>query len=176
MEIWKDINGFEGIYQVSTHGNVRSLDRFVKIGHKLRFNKGGMMAFTCDTDGYFQLSICKDAKVYSVKVHRLVAETFIPNTDNKPIPNHINGLKQINHYKNLEWSTHSENTQHSYDTGLHVPLMGEKHQNSKLKDGDILEIRRLHSTGMSQCSIGRLYKVRQSMIGKIVNKLSWKHI
>ncbi len=177
MEIWKDIQGYEGFYKVSTHGNVRSVERLVKVGCSERINKGRLMALTCDTDGYFQLHLSKNSIVKVYKVHRLVAETFIPNPENKPLPNHKNGLKQINHYKNLEWVTHAENSQHAYDTGLHVALTGEAHQNSKRKDTDILEIRRLHSEyGYTYHKISKMVGIHQSIIGKIIKRQIWKHI
>jgi hypothetical protein len=73
-----------------------------------------------DTKGYKQVNLSKNGKVYTCRVHRLVAKTFIPNTDNKPCINHINGIRTDNRIDNLEWCTKSENAIHAYNTGLFV--------------------------------------------------------
>ena len=118
-EIWKPINGYEGIYEVSNLGNVRSVDRVVKqmhnggvvCNHKYRGKvlKGGK-----DQNGYRHLILCnKDRKRKTALVHRLVAEAFIPNPDSLPQVNHLDENKLNNRVDNLEWTTHKENTQYS---------------------------------------------------------------
>lgn len=102
-EIYKDIKGYEGIYQVSNMGNIKSLN-YRKTGKEsiLKLKK------TKKDYNFIYLN-----KYYSI--HRLVAESFIPNPDNKPQVNHINGIKTDNRVKNLEWVTQSENIKHSYN-------------------------------------------------------------
>lgn len=115
MEIWKDITGYEGLYQVSSLGRVRALPRqgFTKYGkrnhiHYLKpdvnyHNKGEYRV------GYHRVTLCKDGIYKRYMVHRLVAQAFIPNPDNKPYINHIDCDGTHNWVENLEWVTHSEN-------------------------------------------------------------------
>lgn len=111
--IWADIKGFEGYYQVSNYGCVRSLDRtVVNSGSKLQILKGGLVKMAYDKDGYLKFTLHKDAKRYYKRAHRVVSETFIPNPENKPIPNHLNGIRDDNRVENLEWATSSENISH----------------------------------------------------------------
>ena len=129
LEEWRDIPGFEGYYQVSNLGNVRSLDRYVvanKSGGK-KLLKGKMMKLTKDRGRiesktkYLVVNLRKEGKNKVCQVHRLVAEVFIPNPMNYPVPNHIDGNKENNMVDNLEWVTYSENNQHALNTGLRKP-------------------------------------------------------
>lgn len=104
MEIWVDIRGFEGIYQVSSLGNIKS---FKKVnGGKILSNKNSK-------GGYLSIILCKGDKRRCTRVHRLVAESFIPNPYKKPQINHIDGNKQNNNVNNLEWATRRENMAHA---------------------------------------------------------------
>lgn len=101
-EEWKDIPGYENTYQVSNLGRVRSL-KYRKT------NKTKILKISFFRTGYARVNLQKDKQSVSKLVHRLVAEAFIPNPDNKPEVNHINGDKSDNNIKNLEWMTSSEN-------------------------------------------------------------------
>lgn len=105
-EIWKDIEGYEGLYQVSNLGRVKS---------KLR--KGRILK-PINTKKYYSVILCKNSTTKEIYVHRLVAYAFIPNPQNKPFINHIDGNKQNNYVENLEWCTQSENCRHAYKIGL----------------------------------------------------------
>lgn len=107
QEIWKDIQGYEGLYQVSNFGNVRSL----KYNHTKEIK---LLKPQTTPKGY--LWVCLKGK--KVMVHRIVANTFISNLDNKTQVNHINGDKTDNRKENLEWCTNSENQLHAYKLGL----------------------------------------------------------
>lgn len=114
MEIWKDIKGFEGCYQVSNTGHIRALDRY--IGYRkgrTRVWKGKEKIPTERNTGYLKVSLFKDGKSVTREVQRIVAETFIPNPENKGQVNHIDGNKHNNNVSNLEWVTPQENTIHS---------------------------------------------------------------
>ena len=110
-EIWKPIEEFDGEYMVSNHGRVKSLKR-----HKER-----IMPMTIQESGYYAAMFHMNKKSYCRKVHRLVCEAFIPNPDNLPEINHIDGNKLNNHVSNLEWCTHQQNVTHSWDHGLAHP-------------------------------------------------------
>lgn len=113
MEEWRDIEGYEGMYQVSTLGRVRSLDRVLGNNH---FQQGRMCKLRLKKGGYISVQLCKNSKHHEKNVHRLVAQAFIPNPDNKPTVNHIDEDKTNNAVSNLEWATHKENT--NYGTGI----------------------------------------------------------
>lgn len=104
METWKDIKGFEGIYQISNMGRVKSF--------KADPN-GRILSIKNSKGDYLNIVLCHGNKRRSVKVHRLVAEAFIPNPDNKPEVNHKDGNKQNNRVGNLEWATRIENQRHA---------------------------------------------------------------
>lgn len=101
-EVWKDIEGYEGKYQVSNLGRVKSLN-YNKTG------KEGMLRAGVTTDGYLQVVLYKDRKKKHHATHRLVAQTFIPNPDNKPCVDHINTIRTDNRVDNLCWVTCKEN-------------------------------------------------------------------
>ena len=123
-EIWKDIEGYEGLYQISNLGNVRSLDRvrkqfnhngIAKIKYKGRTLKKQLQKQT----GYNTVTLYDNSRKGKIKsVHRLVAETFLENKNNYPVINHKDGNKQNNNVNNLEWCTISHNVKHAYKTGL----------------------------------------------------------
>ena len=112
-EVWKDISGYEGLYQVSNKGRVKSLGRMVSKGQKgERFEKEIILKQVDNTHGYLVVSLSKDGKAKNYRVHRLVASAFIPNSENKPFINHIDENKYNNEVGNLEWVTAKENSNH----------------------------------------------------------------
>ena len=114
-EIWKDIRGYEGLYQISNLGRIKSLPKWrVKYGYGEIILKQSI-----GKKGYKVISLNKNKKRKQYKVHRLIAEAFIPNPENKPQINHIDGNKLNNDINNLEWCTQNENIQHAYNTGLY---------------------------------------------------------
>ena len=110
-EIWKPIKGYEGLYEVSNLGRVKSLKRWHHPRENILKNK-----FT--TDGYYETALLKNGKYKYIRTHRIVAQTFIPNEMNKKEVNHKDGNKLNNCVDNLEWVTSSENQKHAYNLGL----------------------------------------------------------
>lgn len=116
---WKDIPGFEGDYQVSRYGQVRSVDRFRNTHNGIKYCVGVIKALDSNNDGYLQVGLYRDGKsVKTCGVHQYVAQAFIPNPENKPTVNHIDGDKHNNCVENLEWATYSEQQEHATRTGL----------------------------------------------------------
>lgn len=121
MEQWKPIKGYEGCYEVSDLGNVRSVDRTVHTN--IRFNKarivrGRLLKLNLKNNGYYTVDLCKDGKISSQTVHRLVAKAFLPNPDSLKVVNHINGIKTDNNVSNLEWVSYKTNHWHAREHGL----------------------------------------------------------
>lgn len=107
-EVWKDIKGYEGLYQVSNLGNVKSLDRIIPFRNSEMSIKGKMLTKK-NVKGYHMAQLCSDGIKVRKSVHRLVAQAFIPNKHNKPEVNHLDENKQNNKVDNLEWATSKEN-------------------------------------------------------------------
>ena len=137
-EEWRDVSGYERLYQVSNLGRVRSLDRWRKNGSGEYKQKGRILNQGDTTTGYKQIVLNKDKKRKTLKVHRLVAIAFIPNPENKPNVNHIDGNPHNNNVENLEWCTQAENVQHAINTGLKrcniidKEILEDMHYNKKM--------------------------------------------
>lgn len=117
MEVWKDVVGYEGLYQVSNLGRIKSLPK--RKGKGNGYIKGEeVLTARVENYGYARVVLSKDGTKKKYQVHRLVAEAFVPNPDNKNQVNHINCNKADNRAVNLEWCSGSENTIHAYRNGL----------------------------------------------------------
>jgi DNA-binding transcriptional regulator YiaG len=157
--MWKVIPAFGGRYEASERGEIRhSLNKNVR---KARINKYG----------YLQLNFSKNdgtGKSDTILIHRLIAMTFIPNPNNLPEVNHIDGNKQNNHVSNLEWCSYSENGKHSHKIGLQQAQKGETHVGAKLTNDQAKRIRQLYKEGISQQKLADFFNVSQITISRIV--------
>ena len=134
--MWKDVIGYEGIYQVSSEGKVRSVDRWVTYkDDKKVFYYGKELVFSDNNSGYKKVILSRNQKHDRRYVHRLVAEHFLENKENKPQVNHKDGNPSNNNISNLEWVTSAENIKHSFDIlnrkGTMKGEFGKEHNRSK---------------------------------------------
>ena len=136
IEEWRDIEGYEGYYQVSNYGQVRSLDRWRRAGTGGYIQKGQIIKQEINIYGYHKVTLHKEGKQKRCQVHRLVAQAFVSNPEYKEQVNHIDGDKSNNTVENLEWCTPQENTVHAWDNGLCSKESQERkilcHQNNKI--------------------------------------------
>lgn len=179
--IWKDVVGFEGLYQISDCGQLKTFN-WKNTGQTR------IMKPATNKKGYLMTVLVKNKKNKSVILHRLVAQAFIPNPENKPTINHKNCIKTDNRVENLEWNTHKENTAHAIQNGLFVfmtpealanipPRRGELNGNSLLTVDDVLEIRRSFKKRIVTREIlAAKYGVSACTIKDVVTRKSWKHI
>ena len=160
----KNICNYEGLYKIDENGNVFSVrnNKFLK---RMTFPSGYEYVHLCNGKGKTKL----------FRVHRLVAEAFIPNPDNSPEVNHKDGNKQNNSVDNLEWCTNLENIQHSVKTGLRN-AKGENNPSAKLTAKDVENIRKEYvpnSKEFGTVALARKYGVSNVMIGKIIRYECW---
>lgn len=160
MERWEPIRGYEQ-YAVSDHGRVRNsaTDKVLKLRY---------------VSGYCRVVVYRDRKPKDKRVHRLVAEAFIPNPENKPHVNHIDGDKTNNHVNNLEWVTCSENAAHAASAGLRPN--GDDFPQAKLTDDIVREMRRRAVEGESYRALAREFGVSFTGARKAINGESWRHV
>lgn len=162
QEIWKDIIGFEGLYQISNHGRIKSLERTVmrKDGFATTVKESIKFPSIMNT-GYYMITLYKNNIAKYCTMHRLLAIHFIPNPENKPYINHIDGSRDNNSLKNLEWCTQSENMQHAMRSGVMKEQFksGFAHQLCKLTPEDVRGIKKLRAEGKTLKIIGELYNI-----------------
>ena len=141
------------------------------------FNKNGnKLKQQTSKDGYKVVSITRNNKNKKFTVHRLVAIAYIPNPENKPCVNHIDGDKTNNHVSNLEWCTYSENSKHSFENGLQVSLKGEEVHSAILTEGQVHEICKLMESGYRNGDVAKMFNIANYFIANIRTKNTWRHI
>lgn len=186
-EIWKPVKGYEGLYEVSNCGNVRSIDRIVERAKGERISKVRYKGKNLSLIPYgkkrnylavnlFDNTKRPEKRQKTYYVHRLVAEAFIPNPENKQDVNHIDGNPHNNSVENLEWNTRKENIAHAFRTGL-TTLYGSNHPLSKLTEEQVKEIRTHYKKGEKgngYIAIAKKYGVSPELIRGIVRGEKWK--
>lgn len=165
QEIWKEIE-IKGYY-VSNFGNIKG-------------RSGKILKLHTNKNGYFNVTVYPNGKhngCKCLKIHRLVAKAFIPNPNNLPIINHIDGNKLNNNVSNLEWCTYSYNTKHAYDNKLRLSSKGCNNVNSKLSKSDVEWIRQHYipnSKKYGTRALAKRFKIHHSNISRLINKLKYK--
>lgn len=169
IEKWKDVKGFEGKYQVSNLGRVRSFQR-------CKPNENKILKHEIMWNGYSRVGLCVKEKKKRCKIHRLVAEAFIPNPDNLPEVNHKDGNKLNNHADNLEWVSRADNMKHAYANKL-LRRNGENNGRSKLSKSDVDYIRGVYRKRDKEYGarpLAEKYGVRRQHIYEIISNRAWR--
>jgi predicted DNA-binding protein YlxM (UPF0122 family) len=164
MERWKNVDGYEGKYEISDHGKVRSN----------WFGKSKILKTHKMSSGYDQLNLYKNKKHKKWSIHRLVAKHFIDNPDNKLEVNHKDGNKDNNHYLNLEWMTHSENFAHAY--GNIFDNKGENHGMSKFTNKEVSIIKKRLNNGASYKELAEEHDCSRATINYMAIGTTWRHV
>jgi hypothetical protein len=176
-EQWKPVRDFEGLYEVSNLGRLRSLPR-EKRGRSdaVYFTKARILE-PCLHSGYKATLLFRPggARRHAL-VHRLVAEAFVPNPEALPQVNHINSRRTDNQASNLEWTDNKGNSDHARAAGRLVVTRGEAYAHAKLTGENVLNIRLLSGRGATNKEIAAMYRVTASLISLIVNRKRWAHV
>ncbi len=165
-EVWKQIPNYEGHYEVSSNGKVKSL----------KYNKIRILK-PIKRQGYYDITLSKNGKCKTMRLHRIVLLTFKGTVKDKPEGNHLNGNKLDNNINNLEWCTRSENTFHAIKNGLQKIRKGINVPQSKLNEKEVIKIRTLYKLGkLKQHHLADMFNVTLWTINQIINYHAWKHI
>ena len=176
-EVWKDVVGYEGYYQVSDYGRVRSLDREVPLGKSTKKIKGKIRKQVLHNLGYPMLNLYKNKEAKGCLVHRLVALHFVDNVNGYQEINHINGIKDDNRATNLEWCTRSQNLKHARDTGL-TKQTGTDSSLAKLTKDEVLKIRKTYEkdSSITYEVLASAFNVGASTIGRVVRREVYQNV
>lgn len=156
MEIWKPVIGYEGIYEVSSLGQIKSLNyKRTGLEQILKPSK--------DKKGYLRTALTNNGKSKTIKVHRVVCEAFFKLDSDKFQVNHINGIKTDNRTSNLEWCTNSENQLHAIKIGLVIPKCGDEHPRMKYTNEFVLNLHKEYLSGLSKRELAKKYKLDRSI-------------
>ena len=171
--MWKDIPGYEGLYQASDMGEIKSIRRWVNNGQPSgRYVEEKILKPVLSGRGYEQVMLRKNGKSVHQYVHRLVALTFLANPSNKKAINHKDGNKRNNSVNNLEFVSYSENNYHAYANGLKGK--GELFYNSKLSSENVMFIRNTYPK-LNYNQLAKLFNVSRATIRDVVLNKTWKN-
>jgi len=172
-EVWKSVVGYEGFYEVSNMGRVKSLARLLRPNGRSHMKPENFLTPRLLRSGYSVVGLSVDGVLQFHRVHRLVAKAFLDNPEGKAQVNHIDGDKLNNIVENLEWATAFENQQHAVNVlGKH----GERCGNATIKNADIVDIRFLLGHGVRQVDVAKLYGVTPHVISRINCERSWSRV
>ncbi len=175
-EEWRDVKNYEGLYQVSNKGRVKSFPRIViDKKHGREYYKEGRMLSLCLSTGYVVVGLHKDGVSKMSSVHKLVLEAFVGPRPEGMEGCHNDGNWKNNNLENLRWDTHKGNHQDRIRHG--TSNRGEKHGNALCNEEMVIEIRRLYATGNHLMKeLGEIFGLTENCIRQIVKGLTWKHV
>jgi len=175
-EIWKEVAGYEGLYEASNLGRIRSVPRTLidGLGRARRYRSKILTGGVSDK-GYWAVMMCRGSVQRMTLISRLVAETFIPNPDGKAEVNHKDGNKNDNSVNNLEWMTHQENSLHR--NAVLRKNIGDKNYGAKMTNETVMEMRKMREeTGYAYRIIAEKFGLNENTIYRAITKRHWKHI
>ena len=172
MEIWKSVPDFEGTYQVSSEGRIRSCERITRHGHR---RKARPMRIKTLKSGYREIGLHKDGCVKQFLVHRLVLSAFVGPCPFGMQSCHGNADRSDNRLENLRWGTPAENTMDKVRHGTCIGPRGELSGTAKLKDGDVRRIFDLRASGCLQREIAGWFGVSRANVSVILSGKRWAH-
>lgn len=177
MELWKSIEGYEGFYEVSSYGRVKSLKRSM-IGKKLnkRFNDKIISQALSKKNSYYHVLLHKLGTRKNMLVHRLVALAFIEKPFKDVEVNHKDGNKLNNNVNNLEWVTKSENNIHARRLNLVDQAIGERNGAAKTTTASVYSIRDMIAEGILPSVAGKLFGINKRTVRDMCNGSTWTHI
>lgn len=176
MEKWRNIKGYEKLYQISDLGRVRSLDKKILHLGSYRTIKGKIIKSHINSKGYYRIDLHDNKKKKKYLISRLVGFAFISIIKNKPNINHKDGNAQNNNASNLEWCTQKENVIHAMKMGL-MKMNGEDNPQSKLTEKQVIEIRNKYKSGdFHEKELAIKYGINSGTISEIINRKLWRHI
>ncbi len=172
-EEWRAVVGYEGFYEVSNLGRVRSLDRNDVLSNGVtRFQRGRILSPGHNGSGYYTVQLCKKSCLTHFYVHRLVAFAFLdpPKKDQIEV-NHKYGIKSDNRASELEWTSATENVRHAFQVGLKTSPL-----HTKLTQTDADEIRQLCLEGHTQRNVAHTFGISQALVNQIVSGKTWNKV
>lgn len=175
LEEWRDVIGYEGLYQVSYYGQVK------RLANTPRCKTERILKLFNNPSGYPFVVLSANGKTKSLMVHRLVATAFMGACPVGFEVNHKDGNKENNFISNLEYVTRGENNTHAFQVLHRTPIRsggakGESNHNAILTENAVISIRRLYKMGVKNGELAKLYGVSPSRITRIVQRKQWKHI
>lgn len=171
METWKPIPEWEGLYEVSNFGRVKSL-----FNGRWNIYREKILSPRQNSSGYMTVILCRRGFRKTVHVGRLVLSAFVAKMPPDIQCNHLDGNTQNNSLKNLEWVNQSGNMRHRFDVLHRGNPRGEQHGNSRFTEKEIVAIRRLKKNGITQLELSKLFGCSKSAIKHIVRRRSWSHV
>lgn len=172
-EIWRDVFGYESVYQVSNIGRVK------RIAPYRNTYVGRLLTLNLDNGGYLRVHLSKNGKSINRSVHQLVLEAFVHPRSRGLQGRHLNGDKLDNRLTNLRWGTRSENQKDSirHGTKFQPNTSGSNSGMAKLNESQVRQIRELYKAKRhTQEQIGNMFNVKGPTISQIVNRKRWKHV